>query len=325
MHKTKKEISPTLDIKKTYEPSDALSIYLREINAIPRLSLAEEKKYVLKIKKSKKPFSAAVRRHIILANLRLVVNIAKRYQGNGVSLLDLISEGNIGLVKAVKEFDVTRGMQLRNYVGRKIKLQILLALCNQSKTIRLPKHVSSEVREYRRTMEDLYSQLQREPTVSEIAEIHNVSTWHVQHFLSISTWPSSIHQPIDDNGDTTLGDLISDNNDVSPFQIVDNDTVNSFLSDAIMSLAPREAYIIRERFGLNDGVEKTLEEVGQKLHVTRERIRQLIRISLGKIRAYFKAHNESTLRGGTVPTFNQTKMSSVCPHIPFVSPDIVNE
>jgi RNA polymerase primary sigma factor len=258
-----------------------LQLYLQEIGKTPLLTIDEEIRLAKRILKGDK----AARDHMISANLRLVVKIAMDYKDFGLPLLDLISEGNIGLIKAVERFDPDKGGKLSTYAAWWIKQSIKRALANQSKTIRLPVHLVDKISKMRRTAMALTEELGREPTDEEIAIELQVPTSKVAHLKSVSVRPASLDAPIGEDGDsTTFGEIVGDENAASPFEQLRDNSQNSSLRALVDTLDPREAEIIRYRFGLDGRDELTLEEVGAKFRVTRERVRQLQNLALSKMR-----------------------------------------
>ncbi len=258
-----------------------LQLYLQEIGKTPLLTIDEEVRLAKRILKGDK----AARDHMISANLRLVVKIAMDYKDFGLPLLDLISEGNIGLIKAVERFDPDKGGKLSTYAAWWIKQSIKRALANQSKTIRLPVHLVDKISKMRRTAMALTEELGREPTDEEIAIELQIPTSKVAHLKSVSVRPASLDAPIGEDGDsTTFGEIVGDENAASPFEQLRDSTQNTALRSLVDSLDPREAEIIRYRFGLDNRDELTLEEVGAKFRVTRERVRQLQNLALSKMR-----------------------------------------
>jgi RNA polymerase primary sigma factor len=266
-----------------------LQLYLQEIGKTALLTPAEEITLARRIRRGDK----AARDHMISANLRLVVKIAMDYKDFGLPLLDLISEGNIGLIKAVERFDPRKGGKLSTYAAWWIKQSIKRALANQSKTIRLPVHLVDKIAKMRRTAMALTEELGREPTDEELAMELQIPTNKVAHLKSVSVRPTSLDAPIGEDGDSaTFGEIVGDENAVSPFDSLKERSRNSDLHAMIASLEPREAEIIKYRFGLDGYDELTLEEVGRKFKVTRERIRQLQNIALSKMRKAI-ARNEA--------------------------------
>jgi len=258
-----------------------LQLYLQEIGKTPLLTPAEEVQLAKRIRRGDK----AARDHMISANLRLVVKIAMDYKDFGLPLLDLISEGNIGLIKAVERFDPRKGGKLSTYAAWWIKQSIKRALANQSKTIRLPVHLVDKIAKMRRTAMALTEELGREPTDEELAMELQIPTNKVAHLKSVSVRPTSLDAPIGEDGDSaTFGEIVGDENAMSPFEALKERSRNADLRAMIESLDPREAEIIKYRFGLDGYDELTLEEVGRKFKVTRERIRQLQNIALSKMR-----------------------------------------
>jgi len=264
-----------------------LQLYLQEIGKTALLTVDEEIALAKRIRRGDK----AARDHMIQANLRLVVKIAMDYKDFGLPLLDLISEGNIGLIKAVERFDPRKGGKLSTYAAWWIKQSIKRALANQSKTIRLPVHLVDKISKMRRTAMQLTEQLGREPTDEELAAELQIPTSKVAHLKSVSVRPASLDAPIGEEGDSaTFGEIVGDDNAVSPYEGLREKNLNTDLSAMVNSLDKREAEIIKLRFGLEGREELTLEEVGKKFHVTRERIRQLEYLALTKMRKAMAKH-----------------------------------
>jgi RNA polymerase primary sigma factor len=264
-----------------------LQLYLQEIAKTPLLTIEEEISLARRIRRGDK----AARDHMISANLRLVVKIAMDYKDFGLPLLDLISEGNIGLVKAVERFDPRKGGKLSTYAAWWIKQSIKRALANQSKTIRLPVHLVDKISKMRRTAMVLTEQLGREPTDEELAIELQVPTSKIAHLKSVSVRPASLDAPVgEDNDSATFGEIVGDENALSPYEGLHEKNLNSDLSAMVNSLDEREAEIIKLRFGLEGREELTLEEVGKKFRVTRERIRQLEYLALNKMRRAMAKH-----------------------------------
>ncbi|MGA3007879.1 MAG: RNA polymerase sigma factor RpoD/SigA [Opitutaceae bacterium] len=259
----------------------SLQLYLQEIAKTPLLTIQDEIDLARRIRQGNK----AARDHMIKANLRLVVKIAMDYKDFGLPLLDLISEGNIGLIKAVERFDPRKGGKLSTYAAWWIKQSIKRALANQSKTIRLPVHLVDKISKMRKTAMALTEQFGREPTDEELARELQIPTSKVAHLKSVSVRPTSLDAPIGDEGDSSsFGDIVGDENAPNPFENLLGKNTSSDLRAMIGSLDKREAEIIRLRFGLDGKDELTLEEVGRKFKVTRERVRQLQNIALSKMR-----------------------------------------
>ncbi len=258
-----------------------LQLYLQEIGKTALLTIEEEVTLARRIRRGDK----AARDHMIRANLRLVVKIAMDYKDFGLPLLDLISEGNIGLIKAVERFDPRKGGKLSTYAAWWIKQSIKRALANQSKTIRLPVHLVDKISRMRKTALLLSERLGREPSNEELAAELQIPTSKVAHLKSVSVRPASLDAPVSDETDsTTFGEIVGDDNAVSPFEGLSEKNMSADLHAMVNSLDKREAEIIRFRFGLDGRDELTLEEVGRHFNVTRERIRQLEHIALTKMR-----------------------------------------
>ena len=221
---------------------------------------------------------------MIKANLRLVVKIARDYEGIGLPLLDLISEGNIGLMKAVERFDPAKGGKLSTYGSWWIKQSIKRALANQSKTIRLPVHLVDKISKMRRVAMRLQEELGREPTDDEVAGELGMPTSRVTQMRMAAIRPASLDAPIGDDDSNSYSEVVEDENADTPYEQLEDKTVNSMLREMVTTLDPREATILRFRFGLDGGPERTLEEVGVKFGVTRERVRQIQNIALRKLR-----------------------------------------
>ena len=266
-----------------------LQLYLQEIGKTALLTQKEEVTLARRIRHGDR----AARDHMITANLRLVVRIAHDYKDFGLPLLDLISEGNIGLVKAVERFDPRKGGKLSTYAAWWIKQSIKRALANQGKTIRLPVHLVDKISKLRRAAMALTEKLGREPSDEELAMELQIPTNKVAHLKSVSVHPSSLDAPIGDDSDSaTFGEIVGDENAVSPFDSLRERNLTADLRAMIASLEPREAEIIKLRFGLEGAGELTLDEVGKKFQVTRERVRQLQNTALSKMRKAM-ARNEN--------------------------------
>jgi len=263
------------------ENDSGIKIYLREIGLTPLLTREEEVKLARRIKKG----DQAARQHMIKANLRLVVKIAHDYSNLGLPLLDLISEGNIGLMKAVERFDPKKGGKLSTYAAWWIKQSIKRALANQSKTIRLPVHLVDKIARMRRISTQLAEEFGREPTDEELAEELNISAAKVAQLRTAAIRPASLDAAVGGEDDSvSLGDLIGDESATDPHQMLSDKNLKGSIGDVMHILDERELKIITARFGLDGKRELTLEEVGKKFKVTRERIRQLQNIALKKLK-----------------------------------------
>jgi RNA polymerase primary sigma factor len=263
-----------------YDGDTAIKLYLREIGLVKLLTPQEEIELAAKIKKGDKK----ARELMIKANLRLVVKIARDYEGIGLPLLDLISEGNIGLMKAVERFDPAKGGKLSTYGSWWIKQSIKRALANQSKTIRLPVHLVDKISKMRRTGMRLQEELGREPTDEELGEELGITASRVSQMRMAAIRPASLDAPIGDEDSNNFAEVVQDESADTPYEQLEEKTVTRMLQEMVKTLDPREATILRARFGLDGGPQKTLEEVGEKFGVTRERVRQIQNIALKKLR-----------------------------------------
>src|SRR5437667_1963410 len=271
-------------MKKSYmaaEDSDTgIKIYLREIGQIPLLTPDQEIELAAKIKKGDREARALM----IRSNLRLVVKIAHDYANLGLPLLDLISEGNIGLMKAVERFDPAKGGKLSTYAAWWIKQSIKRALANQSKTIRLPVHLVDKISKMRRVSLQMSEELGREPTDEELGEEMGMTASRVAQMRMAAVRPASLDAPIGDEDSNNFAEVVQDESAETPYQQLEEKTVTRMLQEMVKTLDHREATILRARFGLDGGPQKTLEEVGQKFGVTREQLRQIQNIALKKLR-----------------------------------------
>jgi len=254
--------------------------YLREIGRFPLLTPQQEIDLARKIKKG----DAKAREQMINSNLRLVVTIAHDYVNLGLPLLDLISEGNIGLTKAVERFDAGKGAKLSTYAAWWIKQSIKRALANQSKTIRLPVHLVDKIAKVRRVSLQMSDELGREPTDDELGEELGIASEKVGRLKSAGIRPASLDAPIADNDSTEFAEIIGDDEAQTPFELLRDKNLRREVEGLIAVLDSREKKIISQRFGLDGGKPKTLEDVGRNFGVTRERIRQLQNIALTKLR-----------------------------------------
>ena len=266
--------------RSAYDGDTAIKLYLREIGQVKLLTPQEEIELAARIKRGDKK----AREQMIKANLRLVVKIARDYEGIGLPLLDLISEGNIGLMKAVERFDPAKGGKLSTYGSWWIKQSIKRALANQSKTIRLPVHLVDKISKMRRTSMRLQEELGREPTDEELGEELGISASRVSQMRMAAIRPASLDAPIGDEDSNNFAEVVEDESADTPYEQLEEKTVTRMLQEMVKTLDPREATILRARFGLDGGPQKTLEEVGLKFGVTRERVRQIQNIALKKLR-----------------------------------------
>ena len=256
-----------------------IKIYLREIMQTPLLTAQQESELAARIKKG----DQIARTWMIKANLRLVVKIAHDYSNLGLPLLDLISEGNIGLMKAVERFDPAKGGKLSTYGAWWIKQSIKRALANQSKTIRLPIHLIDRIYKLYQASLKMSEELGRVPTDEELSEEIGISSARLSQLKTVSIRPASLDAPISDDDLTEFGEIIGDEDAQTPFELFRDKNMRAELSELLEVLDDRERTIIFKRYGLDDGKSKTLEEVGKKFGVTRERIRQLQNIALPKL------------------------------------------
>ncbi len=260
-----------------------IKLYLQEIGRIKMLTPEEEVSLARRIQKG----DEEARNHMVKANLRLVVKIAHDYKNFGLPLLDLISEGNIGLVKAVERFDPDKGGKLSTYAAWWIKQSIKRALANQSKTIRLPVHLVDKIARMRKITAELADEFGREPSEEEVAYEMGIPVNKVAHLRSVSVRPASLDAPVGEGEDTEFGDLVGDENAINPFDRLRDKSQLVDLEQVVDQLEPRESEIIKLRFGLGGEKPLTLEEVGEIFGVTRERVRQIQNIAITKMRRNF--------------------------------------
>jgi|SRR3989304_5835917 len=268
--------------------TDSVQMYLREIGKISLISADEEKDLARKIEKG----DQEAKNKLAKANLRLVVSIAKKYVGRSpnLTLLDLIQEGNLGLFRAVEKFDWRKGFKFSTYATWWIRQAITRALADQARTIRIPVHMIETISKYQQVVRRLTQDLGREPLAEEIASEMNIEVEKIRHIQKISQETVSLEQPVgEDDEDSLLGDFIEDEKILSPSQEAARRLLRDQFHDILNDLAPREQKILRLRFGLDDGISHTLEEVGKEFGVTRERIRQIEAKALMKIREHDKA------------------------------------
>ena len=259
---------------------DPVRMYLKEIGKVPLLSAEEE----IELAKRMENGDQAAKKRLAEANLRLVVSIAKRYVGRGMLFLDLIQEGNLGLIKAVEKFDYTKGYKFSTYATWWIRQAITRAIADQARTIRIPVHMVETINKLIRVSRQLLQELGREPTPEEIAEEMNMPVERVREILKISQEPVSLETPIGEEEDSHLGDFIQDDNVPVPAEAAASTLLKEQLVEVLGTLTDREQKVLRLRFGMDDGRARTLEEVGKEFNVTRERIRQIEAKALRKLR-----------------------------------------
>ncbi|MBD5459863.1 MAG: RNA polymerase sigma factor RpoD [Lachnospiraceae bacterium] len=259
---------------------DPVRMYLKEIGKVPLLSAEEE----IELAKKMELGDQDAKKRLAEANLRLVVSIAKRYVGRGMLFLDLIQEGNLGLIKAVEKFDYRKGYKFSTYATWWIRQAITRAIADQARTIRIPVHMVETINKLIRVSRQLLQELGREPSPEEIAEEMNMPVERVREILKISQEPVSLETPIGEEEDSHLGDFIQDDNVPVPADAAAFTLLKEQLSEVLCTLTDREQKVLRLRFGLDDGRARTLEEVGKEFNVTRERIRQIEAKALRKLR-----------------------------------------
>ena len=259
---------------------DPVKMYLKDIGRVPLLSADEE----VELAKRMQENDEAAKKRLSEANLRLVVSIAKRYVGRGMLFLDLIQEGNLGLMKAVEKFDYQKGFKFSTYATWWIRQSITRAIADQARTIRIPVHMVETINKLTRVQRVLLQELGREPTPSEIAEKMGVTEDRVREIQKIAQDPVSLETPIGEEEDSHLGDFIEDEKTQTPSDSVASTMLKEQLRGVLDTLTPREERVLRLRYGLQDGKQRTLEEVGKEFNVTRERIRQIEAKALRKLR-----------------------------------------
>ena len=259
---------------------DPVRMYLKEIGRVPLLTAQQE----VDLAKRMKAGDEDAQKQLAEANLRLVVSIAKRYVGRGMLFLDLIQEGNLGLIKAVEKFDYTKGYKFSTYATWWIRQAITRAIADQARTIRIPVHMVETINKLIRVSRNLLQKLGRDPTAEEIAEEMDVSVDRVREIMKIAQEPVSLETPIGEEEDSHLGDFIEDQEAPAPAEQASFLLLKEQLEEVLQTLTPRETRVLRLRFGLDDGKARTLEEVGQSFGVTRERIRQIEAKALRKLR-----------------------------------------
>ncbi len=261
--------------------SDPVRMYLKEIGRIPLLTREEEIRLAQEVEKE----SAAAKQKLIDSNLRLVVSIAKKYIGRGMTFLDLIQEGNKGLIRAVEKFDWTKGFKFSTYATWWIRQAITRSIADQARTIRIPVHMVETINKLMRTSRRLMQELGREPTPEEIGEVMEIEADKVREILKVAQNTTSLESPVgDSDDDSTLGDFIEDDKQKSPYEVTTEQMLKENVEEVLGALSDREARVLKMRFGLNDNKMMTLEEVGRKFGVTRERIRQIEAKALRKLK-----------------------------------------
>jgi len=288
------------------ETDDTVGLYLKEIGHIPLLTAEEEVSLAKRIEKGmlalkrlsnngsdprkRRELEAAIkdgraaREHLITANSRLVISIAKKYIGRGVPFLDLIQEGNIGLIRAARKFDYRRGHKFSTYATWWIRQAVTRAIADQGRTIRVPVHMGDQINKLIRVSHQLTQELGRDPTPEELAEALEIPVKKAEQMIQVARRPISLETPTDEDEDSVLGDFIEDEDSVQPAEVVTYNLLKKQIQDILSTLPPREVRILQLRYGLLDGQSYTLEEVGKKLGVTRERVRQIEAQALSRLR-----------------------------------------
>jgi RNA polymerase primary sigma factor len=269
-----------IDLLEGIGTEDPVRMYLKEIGTVPLLNAEEE----LRLAKRKADGDAFAKERLIEANLRLVVSIAKRYTGRGMSFLDLVQEGNLGLIKGVEKFDYTKGYKLSTYATWWIRQSVTRALADQARTIRVPVHMVETINKMSKMQRKLTLELGYEPSVAELAEALDMTEDKVMEIMQIAREPASLETPIGEEDDSNLGDFVADNNVLTPEGNVESVMLREHIDALLGDLKERERQVIVLRFGLEDGHPRTLEEVGKEFNVTRERIRQIEAKALRKLR-----------------------------------------
>jgi RNA polymerase primary sigma factor len=296
--------------------NDSVRMYLSEIGRVPLIDAKKEVELARRIRKG----DASAKQQLAEANLRLVVSIAKKYIGRGLSFLDLIQEGNIGLFRAVEKFDPERGFKFSTYATWWIRQAITRAIADQARTIRIPVHMVETINKLTHTQRRTVQELGREPTVEELAVELGMDVKKVRHILKISQDIISLEAPVGSEEDNTLGDFIEDKDAVSPFDSTNKQLKKESVHEMLKFLTPRERKIIEMRFGLSDGIGHTLEEVGKEFGVTRERIRQIEAKVLQKMRDHPRAASirdetplDASFLGAGLGVFGSDSFGPPCP------------
>jgi RNA polymerase primary sigma factor len=288
------------------DADDTVGLYLKEVGRVPLLTAEEEVSLAKRIERGRKareelaagPVSAkrrrelrlliedgwAAREHLITANSRLVISVAKKYMGRGVPFLDLIQEGNIGLIRAAKKFDYRRGHKFSTYATWWIRQAVTRAIADQGRTIRVPVHMGDQINKLLRVSHQLTQRLGRDPSTDELADALTVAPKKVENMIQVARRPLSLETPTDEDEDSVLGDFIQDEESLAPAEAVTQNLLREHLAEVLNMLPPREVRILQLRYGLLDGQSYTLEEVGRKMGVTRERVRQIEAQALSRLR-----------------------------------------
>ena len=277
---TEKELQETEDFADQLSTDDPVRMYLKEIGKVPLLTAEEEQDLAKRMTEG----DEEARKKLTEANLRLVVSIAKRYVGRGMLFLDLIQEGNLGLIRAVEKFDYTKGYKFSTYATWWIRQAITRAIADQARTIRIPVHMVETINKVIRVSRQLLQELGHDPSAEEIAQAMDLPPEKVREILKVAQEPVSLETPIGEEEDSHLGDFIPDEEASAPSEVASLSLLREQLFDVMDTLTPREKKVLELRFGLTDGRTRTLEEVGREFGVTRERIRQIEAKALRKLR-----------------------------------------
>lgn len=298
--------SPSGDFPENIDPDDALTLYLKEASRTPLLTAEEEVELAKRIEAGREARAKLAegannprrreefrliaedgwnaRQHLIKANGRLVINIAKKYMGRGVPFLDMIQEGNIGLIRSVKKFDYRRGLKLSTYATWWITQSITLGIADQGRTIRVPVNMHTQINRLWRVSQELIQRLDREPTTEELAAELNQPLKKVEDLIRYALHSISLEEPTGDESNPVLGDFIEDEDSPSPVKAADKSSLREQLRSVLHTLPPREVQVLQLRYGLNDGTSYTLQKVGRMMGVTRERVRQIQVQALSRLR-----------------------------------------